>query len=142
MIEFWHWWIAAVLLGALETVATVGVFLWLGADAGVVGTVLLVYPEMPWQQQFLLFAMLAIGTLVGVRLLARRSEAEAEPVLLNRRAEQYIGTFHTLETAIINGRGRAMVGDTSWAVEGPDLPAGAKVKVVGVDGVLLLVEEA
>ncbi len=34
------------------------------------------------------------------------------------------------------------VGDSVWLVSGPDLPAGAPVRVTGQDGVLLLVEPA
>jgi membrane protein implicated in regulation of membrane protease activity len=31
------------------------------------------------------------------------------------------------------------VGDTTWQVAGPELPAGARVRVVGVEGTLLRV---
>jgi membrane protein implicated in regulation of membrane protease activity len=34
------------------------------------------------------------------------------------------------------------VGDSVWRAEGPDLPAGDRVKVIGVDGAALKVEKA
>ncbi|HEY0838227.1 MAG TPA: NfeD family protein [Azospirillum sp.] len=144
MIEFWHWWVLAVLLGVIETVVPAGAsFLWLGGAAGVVGLALAAYPDMSWQLQFLLFAALSIGAVVGARSVARRFPARTdERPGLNRRAEQYVGTLHTLATPIVNGRGRAVVGDSHWTVEGPDLPAGTTVRVVGADGAALKVEKA
>jgi hypothetical protein len=35
-----------------------------------------------------------------------------------------------VEQAIQNGRGKVRVGDAMWQVEGPDTPAGVRVKVV------------
>jgi inner membrane protein len=59
---------------------------------------------------------------------------------LNRRAESYVRRMFTLDGAIVDGRGRVRVDDTVWLVAGPDLPAGARVRVTGTDNTLLLVE--
>ncbi len=147
MIGAWHWLVAAVLLAAVEVVAPGAAFLWLGSAAALVGVVMLALPDLGWEWQLLLFAVLSIATIIGGRTLYRRLGLHAPPLRrlnpsLNRRAEQYIGTVHTLETAIVNNRGRALVGDSSWTVEGPDLPAGASVCVVAVDGVILKVRQA
>ncbi len=40
----------------------------------------------------------------------------------------------------MNGRGSVSSGDTIWRVKGPELAAGTRVKVVGVDGTVLKVE--
>lgn len=142
MIEFWHWWVLAALLGAVEILAPGAAFLWLGGAAGIVGLVLFLWPGLSWELQGLLFAALAIVAVVGVRALARRSDHSTTTANLNRRAEQYVGTLHTLDSPIVNGRGRALVGDGLWSVEGPDLPAGTRVRVVGTDGTRLKVEKA
>lgn len=141
MIEFWHWWVVAVALAVVEIWAPGAAFLWLGVAASIVGMALLLYPGMGWQLQLLLFSLLAIVAVLGGRAVYRRMGLHAAPNNhLNRRAEQYIGTLHPLEAAIVNGRGRAVVGDSSWSVEGPDLPVGTMVRVVAVDGVVLRVE--
>lgn len=140
-IEFWYWWVAAVALASAEMLAPGAVLIWLGVAAGLVGLVVLVYPAMDWHFQFLLFSALSIGAVFGSRAFFRRRKGGEEEQHLNRRAEQYLGTVHTLDRPIVNGRGRAVVGDTKWPVVGPDLPAGTSVRVVGVDGVTLIVEK-
>ncbi len=57
-IEFWHWWVAAVALIIVEALAPGAVFLWLGVSAGVVGAILLVVPDLSWEYQVLIFAVL------------------------------------------------------------------------------------
>jgi hypothetical protein len=54
----------------------------------------------------------------------------------------YIGRTYFLDQAIENGRGKVRIDDTLWSVEGPDLPAGARVTVKEVRGLTLLVEKA
>ncbi|NUO72762.1 MAG: NfeD family protein, partial [Frateuria sp.] len=67
---------------------------------------------------------------------------DAAGVRLNRRGEQMIGQRFVLIEAIVNGRGKARVGDGEWLVAGPELPLGATVEVVGVDGNTLKVRPA
>ena len=43
-IEFWHWWVAAIGLIVVETLAPGAIFLWLGVSAAVVGASLLAAP--------------------------------------------------------------------------------------------------
>eukprot|EP01132_Coremiostelium_polycephalum_P020070 gene20070-23860_t len=43
-------------------------------------------------------------------------------------------------TAIVEGRGKIKVGDGVWMASGPDAPAGAHVRVIGQEGVILQVE--
>ena len=47
------------------------------------------------------------------------------------------GKSYVLDEAIINGRGKIKIDDTLWEVTGPDLPQGASVKIVGVEGLRL-----
>jgi membrane protein implicated in regulation of membrane protease activity len=62
--------------------------------------------------------------------------------LLNRRGQQYTGRIFTLDHPIVNGVGKIDVDDSTWRVKGPDLEAGTRVRVVGVDGVVFVVESA
>jgi hypothetical protein len=61
---------------------------------------------------------------------------------LNIRGQQYIGRSLVVEQAIQNGRGKVRVGDSLWAAEGPDTPAGARVTVTAARGTVLVVERA
>jgi len=45
-----------------------------------------------------------------------------------------------LKEPIVNGAGKIKVDDTTWKISGTDMAAGDKVRVVGVDGVVLKVE--
>ena len=140
--EFWHWWIAAILLLVIETFAPGAVFLWLGIAAGVAGAVLLIFSDLTWEYQFLIFAIGTVGSAVGWRAYVRRHPTETDKPTLNRRGEQYVGRAFTLEEAIVNGQGKIYVDDSTWKIEGDDLPAGTKIQVTGVDGTILKVEAA
>ena len=137
--EFWHWWVLAVILLALEVAAPGTFFLWLAVAAGVVGLVVLVLPDLYWQIQVLLFAVAGIAAVAAWRLYARRLPQTTDDPTLNRRGEQYVGQVFHLAEPITDGRGRMKVADTVWRVAGPDLPAGTKVRVVGVEGTVLRV---
>jgi membrane protein implicated in regulation of membrane protease activity len=137
--EFWHWWVLAVILLALEVTAPGTFFLWLAVAAGVVGLIVLILPDLYWQVQVLLFAIAGVAAVGAWRLYARRLPQTSDDPTLNRRGEQYVGQVFHLSEPITDGRGRMKVADTVWRVAGPDLPAGAKVRVVGVDGTVLRV---
>ena len=59
---------------------------------------------------------------------------------LNRRSMQLLGRVATVEEAIDCGRGRVRIGDTLWMAEGPDMPAGAEVRITAANGSVLKVE--
>ncbi len=139
-IEFWHWWIAGVVLVIVEVFAPGAIFMWLGISAGIVGAMLLAVPDISWQVQFLVFAVLSVGSIAGWRVYHKRNPTESDQPSLNRRGEQYVGRTFTLEDGITNGTGVVRVDDSRWKIEGEDLPAGTKVRVTGVEGTVLKVE--
>lgn len=139
-IEFWHWWIAAVVLLLIEILAPGAVFMWMGFAAGVVGLLLLLIPGLSWELQFLIFGLLSVAAIVAWRYYQKRNPTETELPTLNRRGEQYVGRVFTLEDGIVNGTGVIRVDDSRWKIEGEDLPAGTRVRVTGVEGTVLKVE--
>jgi membrane protein implicated in regulation of membrane protease activity len=139
---FWHWWVLGLVLVVIEMVAPGFFLLWIGLAAGVTGLILVIVPGIGWQVQFLIFGILAIGSVVAARFYFRRNPIETDDATLNRRGSQYIGHVFNLDEAIVNGVGKVKVGDGWWRAEGPDLPAGERVKVVGVNGNMLKVEKA
>jgi inner membrane protein len=141
-LHYW-WWILALVLIAIEVVLPGYFMLWIGIAAGVTGLVVLVVPGLSLISQSLGFAVLAFLSCAAYWYLLRPKLMRNEPgdARLNRRGEQKIGQRYVLVEPIVNGRGKAQVGDGQWLVSGPDLPVGSMVEVVGVDGTTLLVRE-
>lgn len=142
-IEFWNWWVVAVFLIGIEIFAPGAVFLWMGISAAIVGFVLMLFPEMTWQIQLLIFAVLSLLSILVWRYFLRdRFPSPVPRRVLNRRGASYVGRTFTLKEPIVDGNGLLHVDDSRWKVEGEDLPAGTKVKVTGIDGTVLKVERA
>ncbi len=140
-MEYWHWLVLAIVLIIFEMlVMPVTFFLWMGIAAAVVGLVMIAIPQLSFFLQIMLFAVIAVVSLVVHRRYLKSNPPETDAPTLNRRGEQYIDRIFTLEEAIINGVGKVKVDDTSWRVSGADLAAGSRVKVVGVDGTVFKVE--
>lgn len=141
--QFWHWWILAAIFAGIEILAPGVFFIWLGAAAALTGLIALVVPSLGWEIEALIFAVLAVVTVVYWRNRIKKGAGANDPAAtLNRRGEQMIGRTAVLAEPIQNGRGKAKIDDTMWRVEGGDLPAGTQVKVTGVDGAILKVEAA
>jgi membrane protein implicated in regulation of membrane protease activity len=141
-IVFWHWWILAGVLLILELTSPVFFFLWLGFSAAAVGFLLLVFPAIPVEAQLVLFGILSVVAVLAWRKYREVRPPQSDQPLLNRRGQQYTGRVFTLGHAIVNGVGKVEVDDSTWRVKGPDLPAGTSVRVIGVDGVVFIVENA
>jgi membrane protein implicated in regulation of membrane protease activity len=142
MAKFWHWWIFGAVLLIVEVAAPGAFFLWMGVSAGITGLVLLVFPSMGWEYQFLIFALFSVVSIVAWRRYQKARPIETDKPALNRRGEQYIGRTLTLAEPIVNGIGKVKLSDTIWKIEGEDMPGGTKVRVSGVDGTVLRVEKA
>ena len=141
-VEFWHWWVLGVVLLILEVFAPGAFFLWLALAAGIVGLVVMMIPAMAWEAQLLLFALLSVASFLLGRLWLRRHPIETDLPTLNRRGEQYVGRVFTLEEPVVNGRGKIRVDDPAWKIRGGDCVAGTRVRVTGVDGPVLLIDQA
>jgi membrane protein implicated in regulation of membrane protease activity len=141
-VDYWHWWVLAIILIVLEVFSPAAFFLWLGVAAGIVGVFVLIEPGMFWDWQIGLFAVFSVvSTVIGRRLFVGK-QSETDHPRLNRRGEQYIDRTFTLDEPVINGTGKIKVDDTTWKITGNDMPAGTKVRVIGVDGVVLKIESA
>ncbi len=138
---YWNWWLLGLALILLEMLIP-GVFLlWIGLAALGTGLAVMLLPGLSGQWQWLLFTGLTVASLaVGWSYFRRHPPVSANP-LLNRRGQQYVGRVFTLNEPIVNGRGKLRVDDTVWKVAGADCRAGVQVRVTGVDGVMLQVEE-
>ena len=130
----------AVVLGIAE-LAVPGVFLaFLAVAAAVTGVALFALPELPLAAQFGAFAAWSAVSVAIGRRWYRDYPVETSDPLLNDRAARMVGAVVTVEDAIEGGRGRVRVGDGTWPARGPDAAVGARVRIVGVDGAVVVVE--
>lgn len=134
------WFVLALLLGIAE-LAVPGVFLvFVALAAAVTGAVLLAVPDLPLVGQLASFALWsAVAVFVGRRWYGD-NPVESDDALLNDRSARLIGEVVTVVDPIEHGRGRVRVGDSVWLARGAEAPAGERVRVLAVDGAVLIVE--
>jgi len=137
----WNWMILAAILFVLELTAPGIFFMWFGLAAAVTGLIMFRY-DISWQWQLLWFCGLSLASVLIANKYLRKHPLESDQPLLADRAAQFVGHSFDLVEPIVNGRGSIHSGDTIWRVEGPELPAGTRIKVVGTDGTVLKVEPA
>jgi membrane protein implicated in regulation of membrane protease activity len=88
---------------------------------------------------FLIFAATVFGLYFWrqYRLQQRELQSASAP---HRAGQRYIGQVLTLTESINDGAGRAKLGNRQWTLRGPNVPAGTRVRVTGVDGMVLIVD--
>ncbi len=141
-IVFWHWWILSGVLLILELTSPIFFFLWVGIAAAAVGFLVLLFPGMSLEIQLVCFGIMSVVAVVAWRKYRESHPPESEQPLLNQRGLQYKDRTFTLDHPISNGVGKVVVDDSTWRVKGPDLPAGTRIRVIGVDGTIFIVEPA
>jgi len=139
---FWYWWALAAVLLILEMMLPGVVFLFLAVGAVAAGLLLLIATDLSLEMQLVVFAVVAVASAVVLRPLLRGLQKRSDDPNLNARGDSLIGKIIVLDAPILGGRGRVKMGDGSWTVIGPDMVAGAKVRVASVDGTELRVEPA
>lgn len=140
--DVFAWAALALLLMAAETMAPGAFMLWLGFAAAAVFVGVLVVPGIPVLAQVAAFVVLSFISIQVYRKWFRSREPQSDRPALNRRSAALVGRVVPLESAIAGGRGRVQIADAYWDVAGPELPAGTQVRIVGADGMTLLVEAA
>lgn len=139
-LNSWHWGVIAVILIILEVFAPGAFLIWLGVAAAVVSVVMVLVPTISWETQFVIFAIVSVASIYGWRLYVRKYPPKSDQPVLNQRGEQYVNRTFTLDEPVVNGLGKIKVDDSTWKIEGEDCESGTKVRVIGVDGVVLKVE--
>lgn len=134
----WSWVAAGLILLGLELVLPGGVLVWLGGAALVTGLASLLLP-IYWPLQFVIFGVLSLLS-IWLWLRIRGPGVVSDRPFLNNRARRFVGREVVLDEPISNGAGRVTLDDTTWRVEGPDLAAGARVRIVDAKAAVLKVE--
>ncbi|MBL5859611.1 NfeD family protein [Serratia sp. T13T92] len=137
----WFWVSLGGLLLAAEMLGASGYLLWSGVSAVIVGVIIWLLPELSWEWQGGLFAVMTIAVAyLWWYWLRKRPAATSGSPVLNQRNRQLIGTRATLTEAMHNGHGRINIADSSWRAQAnEDLPIGTEVEVVAVEGTTLVI---
>jgi len=137
---FWQWAGLGGLFLIGEMMTGSGWLLWPAAAAAVVAGASAVF-RIVWPEQLVLFVISAVvATYIGRRFLRPQTSVSAD---INEPAQRLIGQSAETTTGFAHGHGRVFVDGKEWAAElegGGDLPAQAKVEVVGVLGARLKVK--
>ena len=137
----WFWLSLGLVLGVAEMVAPGFFLMWLGLAALIVG-ILDYFLPITVAYQVAMFATLSVVTVFAGKKFLHDNPIETEDADLNNRGARLTGEIVTVAEAIVNGHGRVKVGDSVWSARGVDAELGSRVKVVGADGAVLLVETA
>lgn len=136
-----HWgWLALGLVLAVAEMAIPGVFLiWLAGAALLTGLLAWLVP-VGLPVQIVVFAVLAVVSVFVGRGYLRANPVRAADPLMNDRGGRLVGETVVVTQAIDGGTGRIRQGDSEWLARGPDAEAGARMRVCGHDGTVLIVE--
>ncbi len=138
----WAWMVFGLILMGIELFVPGAFFIWIGLAAIVTGIFDGIF-NLSWQSSAIVFASLALAAVLAGRKvmgvnLSLKSSPEADT--LNQRGSSLIGQTFTLHEPFQNGKGQIRIGDSVWLGLGADMPAGAQIKVVRIDGATLIVE--
>jgi len=142
-------WVALALGLALmvaELFVPATVFLWTGISALVVALLFVAFPNLSILAAVVSWVVLSFVTvfLARSRFKSRGSlgERTAPKTAPNQYGSEFIGQTTVLKTDSENGETRINLNGASWGVRLPqgDLKAGAKIRITGVDNIMLIAE--
>lgn len=134
-------WIAAAILLGIAELAIPGIFLiFLAIAAAITGLALFALPDLPLIAQASSFAAWSVVSVMIGRRWYRDYPLETSDPMLNDRAARIIGAIVVIAEPIVDGSGRAILGDGTWPATGPDAAAGAHMRIIAVENGVLRVE--
>lgn len=137
-LEFWHWWVLALCFVVAEALLPSGVFTSLAIAGGFIGALHLYMPELTWQAQLGGFGAFAL--VLSYPLTALHQKKIAAKGSVKEAAAKVVGKELELTMPVQNGFGEMEIDGIIWELKGPDIKKGEKVKVVGIDGNMLVVK--
>ncbi len=135
----WIWITIGLALAALELLVPGVYLIWL-ATAAIVTGVLTYLLDLSLAAQVIDFVFLALIFAFSARRFLRDKPIVGADPLLNKRGGRLVGETAVVTQAFDGGSGRIRHGDSEWLARGPDIAVGARVRIVGHEGSILLVE--
>ena len=135
----WIWAIGGLVLLIAEIVAPGFFLVFLGVAAIATGLFTLLF-DLSLAPQLVLFVIYtALAVMIGKRWYAEPDHVD-QSIRLNDPSVRMIGKSVTVVDPVDDHGGRVRVGDGEWSARGGPAAAGARVRVIAVDGNCLLVE--
>ncbi len=135
----WIWIALGLALAALELLVPGVYLIWLAAAAVITGVLTFVL-DLGLAVQVVNFVFLALIIAFSARRFLRDQPIIGADPLLNKRGGRMVGETAVVVQAFEGGLGRIRHGDSEWLARGPDVAAGARVRIIGHEGSVLLVE--
>lgn len=135
----WVWLTLGLVLAALEMVVPGVYLIWLAVAALLTG-LLTALLDISVPVQIVDFVFLSLILAFSARRILRDKPIASSDPLMNRRGARMVGEIAVVSQTIENGSGRIHLGDSDWIAHGPDAGIGARVRITGHEGAILLVE--
>ena len=145
-LEWWHWMVLGLGLGMLELVVASFFVIWFGLGALLVGFAMLAFPAMAFSSQILLWTAASVAMTVFWFKFLRKDGGK----MRSGQPDEALGEIGVLVRAVEPpgielARGevrfqKPVMGSDVWPCLADEaIPAGARVRVLAVDGPLLKV---
>ena len=134
------WASLAVLLIAAESIVPGAFLLWLGLAAAGVFLLVSLVPGLGVLAQVIAFVLLSFLSIAAYRRWFARRAPRSDNPTLNRRADQLVGRETVLLRGTEHGNGQVRLDDAYWMVSGVPLAEGTRVRITGVDGMVLRID--
>jgi inner membrane protein len=136
---FWHWWVLAFALFALESFVPGAFFLWMGVAGILTGILAWIVPGIGFLLEGLFFSLMSVVSVLAWRTYQKARPTKTQDTTLNRRGQQYVGKILTLSEDLKGGRGHTKVDDSLWSIEGPDMRRGTQIIILEAKGTTFIV---
>lgn len=139
--ETWRWvWVIATLLLGFGEIVTAGFFM-LPFAVGALVAAVLAWMDVEPVVQLLVFIVVSVIALFILQRFVRKSDEHLPPMGSNRMVGQTGRVIEAIDTSEGIGRVRVETEDWRATTDGDALPVGATVRIVGIRGTRLVVEE-
>ncbi len=137
-------WIVALFLAFAGPRLPGGSVMWIGLGFVVFAGAAIVEPDASWPYLGAIFLLVAVGNLIRLKYISGDFiKGRGEYDVKGANKGKHVGKIATVSKAVRGGFGMVMIKDDPWQVRSAeDIPAGAKVKIVGMDGDYLTVARA
>lgn len=133
-------WVIGGLLLIVELLVTTGYALWGGIVAVVVGMLAWLCPYLPMLLSWIVFFIFTLlSAYIWWRWIQKHNRSLGYK-RLNDPPRSFLGLSTVVTTEIVNGFGRIKVRDSTWiAACNCDLPVGTQVRIIDVNGIVMIV---